>query len=92
MLQDGLLVNPYSKIYTISTVLFHKYGEPNVLVTNCMSHFSMFVPTKATVKLSNGNTVHAQVIGIILCCFSNYLIIYIVGPGGYFTGHLSVNI
>ena len=29
-------------IYTVSTVLFHKYGGENVVVTNCMSHFSMF--------------------------------------------------
>ena len=34
-----------------------------------MSLFSirdLFVPTKATVKMANGNTVHAQGIGIIL--------------------------
>ena len=31
-----------------------------------MSHFSMFVPTKATLKLANRATVHAQVIGIFL--------------------------
>ena len=54
-----------------------------------MSHFSMFVPTKATVKLYNGNTVHAQGIGIISCCFPNFLIIYPVGPVYYFLGHPS---
>ena len=52
-------------------MFFHKYGEANVAVTNCMSHFSMFVPTKATVKLANGNTVNAQVIRIFLCRFLN---------------------
>ena len=57
-----------------------------------MSHFSMFVPTKATVKLDNGNTVHAQGIGIILCCFPNCLIIYPVGPVYFFPGHPSNNI
>ena len=45
-------------------MLFHKYGGENVAVKNCMSHFSMFVPTKATGKLDNGNTGHAQGIGI----------------------------
>ena len=48
MLQDLLVVAPPSKFYTVSTVLFHKYGGANVEVTNCMSHFSMFVPTKDT--------------------------------------------
>ena len=56
MLQDWLMVATPSKIYTISTVLFHKYGRENVAVTNCMSHFSMFFLTKATVKLTNGKT------------------------------------
>ena len=52
-----------------------------------MSRFSIFFPTKATVKLANGNTVHAQGIGIILCRFTNYLIIYPVGPVYYCPGH-----
>ena len=67
MLQVSLLVAPPSKFYTVSTMLFHKYRGANVAVTNCMSNFSMFVPTKFTVKLANGNNGHAQVIGIILC-------------------------
>ena len=49
----------------------------------------MFVPTNATVKLANGKTGHAQVIGIILCRFSNCSIIYPVGTVYYFTGHPS---
>ena len=49
----------------------------------------MFVSTKATVKLDNGNTGHAQWIGIILCCFPNRSIIYTVGPVYYFPGHPS---
>ena len=69
-----------SKFVTVSTVLFHKYGGENVAVTNCMSHFYMFFPTKATVKLANGNTGHAQGIGIILCRFPNCSITYPVGP------------
>ena len=83
------MVAPPTKFYTVSTVLFHKDGGANVAVTNCMSHFSMFVPTKATVKLSNGNTGHAQGIGIILCRFPNCSIIYPVGPVYYCPGHPS---
>ena len=54
-----------------------------------MSHFSVFAPTKVTVKLANGNMVHAQVIGIILCYFSNCPIIYPVGIVYYCPGHPS---
>ena len=81
------MVAPPSKFYTVSTVLFHKDGGANVAVTNCMSHFSMFVTTKATVKLANGNTGHAQGIGIILRRFPNCLTIYPVGTVYYCPGH-----
>ena len=47
----------------------------------------MFVPTKATVKLVNGNTWHNQWIGIILCWFTHCSIIYPVVPIYYFPGH-----
>ena len=70
-------------------MLFHKYGGANVAVTNFMSHSYMSVPTKATVKLANGNTGHAQGIGIILCCFPNCSIIYPVGTVYYCPGHPS---
>ena len=66
-------------MYTVSTVLFHKDGGANFGVKNCMSHFSMFVPTKANMKLANGNTGHTQGIGIILRSFPNFPIIYPVG-------------
>ena len=89
MLQAWLVVAPPSIFYTISTLLFHKYGGANVAVTNCMSHFSMFVPTNATVKLANGNMGHAQGIGIILCCFTNCSIIHPVGTVYYCPGHPS---
>ena len=92
MLQDWPVVAPPSRFYTVSTLLFHKYGGANVAATNCMSHFSIFVPTKDTVKLANVNTVHAQVIGIILCRFPNCFIVYPVGPVYYFPGHPSNNI
>ena len=65
------MVAPPSKFYIVSTVLFHKYGGANVAVTNGMSHFSIFVPTKATMKLANENTGHAQGIGIIIYIFPN---------------------
>ena len=83
------MVSPHLKAYTVSTVLFNKDGGANVAVTNCMSHFSMFIPTKATVKLANGNKGHAQEIGIILCPFPNCPIIYPVGPVYYCPGQSS---
>ena len=67
--------------------MFHKDGGANVAVTNFMSHFFMVVPTKSTVKLDNGNRRHAQGIGIILCRFPNYFIIYSVGPVYYCSVH-----
>ena len=67
------------KIYTVSTDLFLKYGGANVGVENCLSHFSMFVSTKVNVKLDNGNTVHYQLIGTILCLSPNCPVIYPVG-------------
>ena len=84
-----MVVAPPSKFYTVSTMLFHKDEGANVAVTNCMSQFSIFVPIKATVKLANGNTGHAQGIGIILCPFPNFSIIYTVGPVYYCPGHPS---
>ena len=52
----------------------------------------MFVPTKAPVKFANGKTEHDQRIVIILCRFSNCLIIYPVGPVYYCPGHSSKTI
>ena len=49
----------------------------------------MFVLTKATLTLANGNTGHAQGIGIILCLFLNCSIIYPVTPVYYCPGHPS---
>ena len=86
MLQYLMVVAPPSNFYAVSTVLFHKYGGANVAVINCISHFSMFVPTNSTVKISNVNMVHTQVIGIILCRFPNCSIIYTVVPVYYSPG------
>ena len=54
------MVSPTSNIFTVSTVLFHKYRGENIGVTNFLSLFSMFIPTKAIVKLANGSPVHVQ--------------------------------
>ena len=51
--------------------------------------FYTLVPTQANMKLSNENTLHAQGIGIILCNFSNCIIIYLVEPVYYCTLHPS---
>ena len=67
-------------------MLFHKYVGANVTVTNCMSHFSMFVTTKATVKLVIENTGHAQVIRIIVYHLPYCSIIYPEVPVYYFPG------
>ena len=61
-------------------MLFHKHGGTSIAVVNCMSHISIFFPTKATVKMANGKTGHAEGIGIILCYFHNCPIIFLVGP------------
>ena len=89
MIQAWLVVAPNSKLYTVSTVLFNKDVGANVTVKNCMSHFYMFVPTKATVELASGNTGYAQGIGIILCSFTNCSIKYPVVPVYYCPGHPS---
>ena len=54
-----------------------------------MSHFSKFVPINTTVKLDNGNTVHAQLVGIFLCRFNNFSILYPMRPVYYCPGHPS---
>ena len=89
MLQDRLLVPPSSICYTVSVLLFRKYLGENIGVTNCMSHFSMVVPTKADVKFTNGNMDNSQEIGILLCHFPNCTIIYTVLPVYYCPGHPS---
>ena len=66
ILQAWLMVTCPSKFYTVSTVLFHKYVGANVAVTNWMSHFSIFVPTKATVKMANVNMGRVQGIWIFM--------------------------
>ena len=86
ILQAWLLVAPSSKYYIVFTVLFHKDEVANFAVTNGMSHFYMFVPTKVTVKLATRNTRHAQGMGVVLCRFPNFPIIYPVGPVYYCPG------
>ena len=81
------MVAPQSIFYILYFVLFHKYVGESFAVTNCMSPFFMFVRTKSVVKVANGNTVRAQVIGIILCRLTNCSIIYPVVPVYYFPCH-----
>ena len=50
VIQDLIVVAPFSIL--VSTVFIPKYRGEIFSVTNCMSHFSMFVPTKANVKLA----------------------------------------
>ena len=75
MVQALLVVAHSSNFNTVSTLLSHNDGGVNFSVTDFMSHFSMFVPTKATVKFDNVNTGHAQFIWIVLCNFPNFPII-----------------
>ena len=89
MLQALVVVSTSSILFTVYIVLFHNYAGENNAVANCMSHFSMFVPTKSDVKLANGNMGHAQVIRIILCNFTNCPIIYPVVPVFYCPGNPS---
>ena len=60
-------------------MLFRKYGGDNLAVINFMSHFSMFILTKDTLKLANRNKGHAQGIRIVICHITNCPIIYPVG-------------
>ena len=69
--------------------MFHKYGGANIAATKYMSHFSMFVPKKSTVKLANVNRVHANGVGDILYLFTNCRIIYPVGTVYYCPVHSS---
>ena len=70
-------------------MLFHTDVVADVAVTNCMSHFSFFFLTKATIKIDNGNTVHSQDIRKFLYSFPNCSIICTGGPVYYFPGHPS---
>ena len=83
------MVAPSSEFYTVSNFLLHKDVKANFSIANCMSQFSVFLPTKTTVKLANENMVHAQVIGIIVCHFPNFPIIYPVGTFDYCPGRPS---
>ena len=87
MIQAVLVITTPSIVFVVSTVLFHKYLGANVYVPNCMLHFYMFAPTKATVEMANGNTGHTQGVRIILCSFTNCTIICPAGPVYYFTCH-----
>ena len=92
MLQALLMVAPSSIFYAFSIVLFHKYEGYNISVTNCMSHFYMFVLTKANVKLDHGNMGHTQAIGVFLYFLPNCPVIYPLVPVYYFLGQPYITI
>ena len=71
MLQAWLVVALSSNFYTVSTMLFHKYVVSNDGVMNWMLQFFMFISTKASMRLSNVNMVHAWGIRNILCFYLN---------------------
>ena len=70
-------------------MFFNKYGGLNIVITNWFLNFSILVPTRANINFYDGNTGHAQVIGIILCKFPNCSNIYTLGPVYYCTDHPS---
>ena len=80
--------SPLLQNFIQSIMCFQMNIEEQMLLSQILiSHFSMFVPTKSTVELSNGNTGHSQIIGIFLCFSPNCTIIYSVGPVSYFPCH-----
>ena len=87
IIQAWLVVDPPSKFYAVSTVLFYKHWGVNVAVKKFLPHFSVFVPTKANVKPDNVNKDMTQELGLFVCRFPNCYIIYTVGPVYYFPGH-----
>ena len=87
IIQTWQVVASYSKFYAAYTVLSHKNVGASVAVTNCISNFSMLVPTKDNVKLANENKGNSQRIRICLCTFTNCTIIYLVWPVYYCPDH-----
>ena len=73
MRQDWLVVAPSSKMYIASSVFFHKDGGENGAVTNCMSHFLILFPTKATVKLANKKRDITEELGLFYVFFLTFL-------------------
>ena len=65
----NLMCPPYNLIFITNLLSYsiNALHDMNISVKNCMSQFSMFLPTKATVKLANWNMGHDQVIGSIFC-------------------------
>ena len=74
------MVDPLSKLYTVSNELFYKYVGENIGFENLMPQVSMLIYTRSDVKLSDDNKGHYQLIVIDLCCFTNYPIEYPMGP------------
>ena len=68
-------------------MFFCQDRRSNVAFKNWISWFSMFVPTKDTMKIANGNIVQSKGIGMIYWHFTNCSIIYPVGPVYYCPRH-----
>ena len=62
---------PSLKSYTVSTMLFQKYGGENIGVANYLSGFLLLLLDRVNIKLNDGNMGHIQGIGIILSQYSN---------------------
>ena len=58
--------------------------KDQMLLSQIACHISF--PSKATVKLANENTGHDKLIGVILCHFLTWPIIYPLEPVYYFPG------
>ena len=65
VLHGWLVVSPYSKVYTVLTVFFNKYGGAIFGVKNGLLHFSMFITTKFNIKSAGGNMGDSQGVGIV---------------------------
>ena len=69
-------------------MLFHKYIGSKVGVKNSCHDFQ-YSSKPSPMLLDNGNTGHAQLIRIILCCFIDFPIVYPAVTVYYWPGHPS---
>ena len=66
MLHSWIVVFHTLKLYTVSTLFFHKYLGENVRVIIDFRKFSMFVTTISNVKWASENIGHSQGIGMFM--------------------------
>ena len=85
------MVAPPSKFYTVSNVLFCKYGGANIAVKNWMSNFICLSQTRPLWNwLVEKQDIHKE-LGF-LCCFPNCFIVYPVVTVYYCLGSPSSTI